>query len=90
MQSCRLSVSKGITNDTTHVVCCMRDGVSKRGLLIRTSEVKDLHATQEMLASWSNPFVQKFHACSAATLVELSVVESKVLHSRDLLQFTSK
>ena len=35
-------------------------------------------AAQEMLASWSDPFIARFQDCGAAALVELSVIESRV------------
>ncbi len=34
--------------------------------------------TQDMLATWSDPFVERFHDTDSASLAELSVVESRV------------
>lgn len=36
------------------------------------------YASQDMLATWSDPFVEAFQGSEDAGLVELSVVESQV------------
>lgn len=38
---------------------------------------------QEMLATWSDPFVERFHDTDSVSLAELSVVESRVRLKHD-------